>query len=81
LEAEAIYILRESVAEAKNPVMLFSAGKDSNVMAHLALRAFHRAKKPPAASTSPADYRLLPLREKVPEGGMRGTLCPMAREF
>jgi hypothetical protein len=73
LEAEAIHILRETVAEAKNPAMLFSAGEDSTVMAHLALRAFYPGK-PPAASTSPADYRFLPLREKVPEGGMRGTL-------
>jgi len=41
LEAEAIHILREAVAEANKPVMLFSAGKDSTVLAHLALRAFH----------------------------------------
>ncbi|WP_426043643.1 hypothetical protein [Caulobacter sp. DWR3-1-2] len=41
LESESIHILREAVAEARNPVMLFSAGKDSTVMAHLALRAFY----------------------------------------
>jgi sulfate adenylyltransferase subunit 2 len=46
LEAEAIHILRESVAEAANPVMLFSAGKDSTVLAHLALRAFHPSRPP-----------------------------------
>jgi sulfate adenylyltransferase subunit 2 len=46
LEAEAIYILREGVAQARNPVMLFSAGKDSTVLAHLALRAFYPAKPP-----------------------------------
>ena len=46
LESEAIQILREAVAEASNPVMLFSAGKDSTVMAHLALRAFYPAKPP-----------------------------------
>ena len=46
LEAEAIQILREAVAEARNPVMLFSAGKDSTVMAHLALRAFYPGKPP-----------------------------------
>ncbi len=46
LEAEAIHILREAVAEARNPVMLFSAGKDSTVMAHLALRAFYPSKPP-----------------------------------
>jgi len=46
LEAEAIHIIREAVAEARNPVMLFSAGKDSTVMAHLALRAFYPSKPP-----------------------------------
>lgn len=46
LEAEAIYILRDGVAEAKNPVLLFSGGKDSTVLAHLAVRAFHPATPP-----------------------------------
>ncbi len=46
LESESIYILREAVANATNPVMLFSAGKDSTVMAHLALRAFYPSKPP-----------------------------------
>lgn len=46
LESEAIHILREAVAEARNPVMLFSAGKDSTVMAHVALRAFYPARPP-----------------------------------
>ncbi len=46
LEAEAIHIIREAVAEADNPVMLFSAGKDSTVMAHLAMRAFYPGKPP-----------------------------------
>lgn len=46
LEAEAIHILREGIAEASNPVMLFSAGKDSTVLAHLALRAFYPAPPP-----------------------------------
>ena len=46
LEAEAIFILREGVANARNPVMLFSAGKDSTVLAHLALRAFFPAPPP-----------------------------------
>jgi len=40
LEAESIFILRETVAEAANPVMLFSMGKDSAVMLHLARKAF-----------------------------------------
>jgi sulfate adenylyltransferase subunit 2 len=46
LEAEAIHILREAVAESSNPVMLFSAGKDSTVLAHLALRAFYPSRPP-----------------------------------
>ena len=46
LEAEAIHILREGVAEAARPVMLFSAGKDSCVMLHLARKAFFPAPPP-----------------------------------
>lgn len=46
LEAEAIHIMREVVATASNPVMLYSVGKDSSVMLHLALKAFHPAKLP-----------------------------------
>jgi sulfate adenylyltransferase subunit 2 len=46
LEAEAIHIMREVVAEADKPVMLYSIGKDSSVMLHLALKAFHPAKPP-----------------------------------
>ena len=46
LEAESIHILREVVAEFEKPVMLFSAGKDSSVMLHLATKAFHPAKPP-----------------------------------
>ncbi|MBI1188101.1 MAG: sulfate adenylyltransferase subunit CysD [Alphaproteobacteria bacterium] len=46
LEAEAIHIMREVAAEAARPVMLFSAGKDSAVMLHLAAKAFYPAKPP-----------------------------------
>jgi sulfate adenylyltransferase subunit 2 len=46
LEAESIHIMREVVAETDNPVMLYSIGKDSSVMLHLALKAFHPAKPP-----------------------------------
>jgi sulfate adenylyltransferase subunit 2 len=46
LEAESIYILREVVAECDRPVMLYSIGKDSSVMLHLAKKAFHPAKPP-----------------------------------
>lgn len=41
LESEAIHIMREVVAEAENPVMLYSVGKDSAVMLHLAKKAFY----------------------------------------
>ena len=44
LEAEAIHIIREAVAESENPVMLYSIGKDSSVLLHLALKAFYPAK-------------------------------------
>ena len=46
LEAEAIHIMREVAAEAENPVMLYSVGKDSSVMLHLAGKAFHPAVPP-----------------------------------
>ncbi len=46
LEAEAIFILREVAAEFSKPVMLYSIGKDSSVMLHLALKAFYPAKPP-----------------------------------
>ncbi len=46
LEAEAIFILREVAAEFERPVMLYSVGKDSSVMLHLALKAFYPAKPP-----------------------------------
>jgi len=46
LEAEAIHIFREVAAEAENPVFLYSVGKDSAVMLHLAMKAFYPAKPP-----------------------------------
>ena len=46
LEAEAIHIMREVVAEAENPVMLYSIGKDSSVMLHIAKKAFFPGKIP-----------------------------------
>src|SRR3984893_6839022 len=46
LEAEAIHIIREVAAEVERPVLLFSGGKDSIVMLHLALKAFQRARLP-----------------------------------
>ena len=46
LEAESIHIMREVIAEFENPAMLYSVGKDSAVMLHLAVKAFHPAKLP-----------------------------------
>ncbi|MFD1560889.1 sulfate adenylyltransferase subunit CysD [Paraburkholderia silviterrae] len=46
LEAESIHIMREVVAECEKPVMLYSIGKDSSVMLHLAMKAFYPAKPP-----------------------------------
>lgn len=46
LEAEAIHIVREAVAECERPVMLFSAGKDSSVLLHIARKAFHPSRPP-----------------------------------
>ena len=46
LEAESVYIIREVAAECEKPVMLYSIGKDSSVMLHLALKAFYPEKPP-----------------------------------
>jgi len=46
LEDESIHIMREVVAEFRNPVFLYSIGKDSSVMLHLALKAFYPAPPP-----------------------------------
>ncbi|MEJ8475300.1 sulfate adenylyltransferase subunit CysD [Roseibium algae] len=46
LEAESIHIIREVAAEFRNPVMLYSIGKDSSVMLHLAMKAFYPSKPP-----------------------------------
>jgi sulfate adenylyltransferase subunit 2 len=46
LEAESIHIMREVAAQFRNPVMLYSIGKDSSVMLHLAMKAFYPAKPP-----------------------------------
>ena len=46
LEAESIHIMREVIAECERPVMLYSIGKDSSVMLHLAIKAFYPARPP-----------------------------------
>ena len=70
LEAESIHIMREVVAEAERPVMLYSVGKDSAVMLHLARKAFHpapppfpaarRPKPPPPPTNAPSAGRTRP---------------------
>src|SRR5438270_9982946 len=46
LEAESIYIMREAIAQSENPVLLYSIGKDSSVLLHLAMKAFYPARPP-----------------------------------
>src|ERR1700674_1016948 len=46
IETESIFIMREVAAEFRNPVMLYSIGKDSSVMLHLAMKAFYPSKPP-----------------------------------
>ena len=46
LEADSIHIMREVVAETENPVMLYSIGKDSSVLLHIAQKAFYPSKIP-----------------------------------
>ena len=60
LEAESIGIMREVAAEFRNPVMLYSIGKDSGVMLHLAIKAFHPSKPP---------FPRKPVRLPVPDLG------------
>lgn len=55
LEAESIHIIREVAAEFSNPVMLYSIGKDSSVMLHLARKAFYRVR---CLSVAACRYRL-----------------------
>lgn len=52
LEAESIHIIREVAAEFENPVMMYSIGKDSSVMLHLARKAFYPARSRSPCSTS-----------------------------
>ncbi|MBP2303196.1 phosphoadenosine phosphosulfate reductase domain-containing protein, partial [Azospirillum picis] len=46
LEAESLHIMREVAAQFQNPVMLYSVGKDSSVLLHLAMKAFYPSKPP-----------------------------------
>lgn len=70
LEAEAIYIMREVSAQCEKPVMLYSIGKDSSVMLHLALKAFY-PEKPPFpflhVNTTWKFHEMIEFRDKVAE--------------
>lgn len=70
LEAEAIYIMREVAAQCEKPVMLYSIGKDSSVMLHLALKAFY-PEKPPFpflhVNTTWKFHEMIEFRDKVAE--------------
>lgn len=70
LEAEAIYIMREVAAQCEKPVMLYSIGKDSSVMLHLALKAFY-PEKPPFpflhVNTTWKFHEMIEFRDKIAE--------------
>ena len=72
LEAEAIYIMREVAAECEKPVMLYSIGKDSSVMLHLALKAFW-PEKPPFPFLHELGLNML---EYINEDGVREGVNP-----
>ncbi len=72
LEAEAIHIMREVVAEADNPVMLYSIGKDSSTMLHLAQKAFYPGK-PPFPLLHIASGLGLPRHARIPRPPRAGT--------
>src|SRR5260370_8934673 len=75
LEAESIHILRETAAEFARPVMLYSIGKDSSVMLHLARKAFFPAKPPFPLLHVDTTYKfgqMLEFRDQVcPDLGLR----------
>ena len=71
LEAEAIYIIREVAAECEKPVMLYSIGKDSSVMLHLAMKAFY-PEKPPFpflhVNTTWKFHEMIEFRDRIAKG-------------
>lgn len=70
LEDESIYILREAVAEAENPALLYSIGKDSSVLLHLAFKAFYPSKIPfPLihVDTTWKFHEMISFRDKIAE--------------
>ena len=65
LEAESIHIIREVAAEFEKPVMLYSIGKDSSVMLHLAMKAFHPGQAAVPAAARRHDLEV-PRDDRVP---------------
>ena len=67
LESESIYILREVAAQFRTPVLLYSIGKDSSVLLHLALKAFRPARLPfPGATPSETIFLASPRPTSAP---------------
>ncbi len=65
LEAESIHIFRDAISQFENPVLLYSIGKDSSVLVHLARKAFYPGRLPLQASS----YRLhiqIPRDDRIP---------------
>ena len=73
LEAESIHIMREAVAESERPVMLYSIGKDSSVMLHLALKAFYPSKPPFPLLHVDTTWKFRAMYEFRDEHGGRGS--------
>ena len=80
LENEAIHIFREVAAEFERPVMLYSVGKDSSVLLHLALKAFHPGKLPfptSAAMMQPLAERGATRKPRAPRSGSTRSAHPI----
>ena len=73
LEAESIHIMREVVAECDKPVMLYSIGKDSSVMLHLAMKAFYPGQAAVPAAARRHDLEV-PRDDRVPRRRWRSEL-------
>jgi sulfate adenylyltransferase subunit 2 len=74
LEAESIHILREVAAECERPVMLYSIGKDSAVMLHLAAKAFYPSKAALPAAARRYDLEVPGHVRPARQGGVRAGL-------
>jgi 3'-phosphoadenosine 5'-phosphosulfate sulfotransferase (PAPS reductase)/FAD synthetase len=71
LESEAIHILRETAAGFEKPVLLYSIGKDSTVLLHLARKAFHPGQ----------EHYILSIRSLIPQSALASILFPLTPDF